>query len=77
MTVRDLKELLRGVPNHTKVLIPASTFFDGLFLSPCLEETGMAEIELEGEEDPTQCFLIAPHNYFSLEDDEEMNPSLN
>jgi hypothetical protein len=49
MKVKDLKRLLSQIPedmtlrewNEMNVLIPVTMEFDGRFISPCVEETGM------------------------------------
>lgn len=49
MNVRDLKEMLASLPDEMTVLVPlnAGDGFDGNFFSPCLEESGDAELGLE------------------------------
>lgn len=44
MKVQDLKKLLEGVDGNMDVLIPTSTEFDGVFLTPCNEESGVSEM---------------------------------
>ena len=53
MKVKDLKRLLSQIPedmtlrewNEMDVLIPVTMEFDGRFISPCVEETGMGILE--------------------------------
>jgi len=49
MTVKDLKELLNGVDENMDVIVPlnAGDGFDGVFFSPCTEESGEGEMGLE------------------------------
>lgn len=51
MTVKDLKELLENVDDGMQVLTPlnAGEGFDGVFYSPCVEESGESELGI-GEE---------------------------
>lgn len=44
MTIKDLKEKLSGLPDEMEVMIPlnAGSGFDGMFFSPCMEESGEA-----------------------------------
>ena len=44
MTVKELKNLLEDAPDEMMVIIPAGEDFDGFFYSPCLEESGIAEM---------------------------------
>ncbi len=63
MTVKELKQLLKDVDDNMLVLIPASTEFDGHFLSPCPSESGVGEMGLDEDEFETN-FLIVPHGFF-------------
>jgi hypothetical protein len=49
MTVKDLREMLADVPDETQVVVPlnAGVGFDGMFFSPCLEESGECELGTE------------------------------
>ena len=53
MTVKDLKELLAGMPDEMQVLCPldAGDGFTGHFFSPCIEESGEAEFGLDDLDD--------------------------
>lgn len=53
MTVRDLKQLLEGCDDDMKVLIPLNPAdgFDGMFFSPCIEESGVGEMGTEDLEE--------------------------
>ena len=44
MTVKDLKKLLEGVSDDTKVLLPLSQEFDGGFYYPCTAESGVSQM---------------------------------
>lgn len=41
MTVAELKKKLEGLDDNMEVLIPVSQEFDGLFYSPCENESGV------------------------------------
>lgn len=90
MTVKELRELLVGVPDDMEVLIPMdATGFDGMFLRPCTEESGVAELG-DSEEDldkdeveklihpasTEKSFVIAPCGFFGIcmDEDEEEEP---
>lgn len=65
MTVRDLKSMLRGMPNDMQILVPlnAGDGFDGLFFSPCIEESGDTEFgteDLDEEEIAERILLNNP-----------------
>lgn len=49
MTVGDLRKLTNGLPDEMDVLIPmnAGEGFDGCWLRPCLEESGVSELGFE------------------------------
>lgn len=65
MTVKELKQLLKDVDDNMLLLIPASTEFDGRFLSPCVSEGGPGEMGLDEDEDEFETnFLIVPHGFF-------------
>jgi hypothetical protein len=53
MTVGKLKELLDGMPDDMKVLIPANPMgeFDGILFSPCEEDSGVSEVGGDGSLD--------------------------
>lgn len=91
MTVGELKNLLEGVDDNTEVLIPlnAGDGFDGMFFSPCAEESGigemgivdgdeedLVEMELLGKKTTEQEFLLVPHGFFEIEED-EIDPQMN
>ena len=79
MTVGKLKELLNGMPDDMKVLIPANPMgeFDGILFSPCEEDSGesevggdetMSEEEFECQENlgtlqTEKVFLLVPCGY--------------
>lgn len=73
MKVKDLKKLLMDVPegmsvkefNEMNVLIPMNGEFDGMFLSPCIEETGFAQMGIEEDSEETEpTFVIVPCGFF-------------
>lgn len=49
MTVKDLKRMIRKLPDDMDILVPlnAGEGFDGMFFSPCMEESGEKELGLE------------------------------
>jgi len=71
MTVKELKELLADMPDDMEVLIPTESFFNGLFVSPCMVESG--EIDIHGEKEQ-EAFALVPCGFFELnnEDDEDI-----
>ena len=89
MTVKDLKELLDGVPDNLKIVLPVTMEFDGAFYSPCIKESGVGGLGIEdlSEEDiaerkllnkPIQeedAFLLVPCGFF--EPHEGVAPELN
>jgi L-rhamnose isomerase len=60
MRVKDLKKLLENVPDEMQVLIPTTQEFDGAFYSPCIEESGEADLGTEdlSEEDIKEYDLL-------------------
>lgn len=67
MTVKDLKLLLADADDDLQILIPASGEFDGMFKSPCMEETGVAELGIEEDSDETmKSFCIVPCGFFEI-----------
>lgn len=59
MTVKQLKKMLKGVPDNVQVLCPLNGEFDGQFFSPCTEESGHVEMGLyESEEDEKEAKLL-------------------
>lgn len=59
MTVKDLRELLNDAPDEMQVLIPVNPVFDGMFISPCIEESGVSDLGLyEDENDEKQAELL-------------------
>lgn len=73
MKVKDLKKILSEIPkgmtftewNEMDVLIPMNGEFDGMFVSPCVEETGLGELGIEEDSDETmKSFVIVPCGFF-------------
>jgi len=59
MTVKDLKEMLADAPDEMQVLISHTGSFDGVFVSPCMEDSGISEGGLyESEEDEKEATLL-------------------
>lgn len=84
MKVKDLKRLLSQIPedmtlrewNEMDVLIPVTMEFDGRFISPCVEETGMEELGMDEDMPVTErSFVIVPCGFF--EPHEGVAPELN
>lgn len=92
MKVKDLKQMLEGVDDEMEVLIPMDmNCFDGMFLHPCIEESGVADMgddyfedeeELEEAillgktENIIKSFLLVPCGFFD-DDVDDFNPELN
>lgn len=86
MKVKDLKKILSEIPegmlfsewNEMDVLIPTSMEFDGMFVSPCMEETGLGELGINEEGDipeTRKSFVIVPCGFF--EEKHGVAPELN
>ncbi len=59
MTVRDLKKMTEGVDDDMPVLISLTGEFDGVFVAPCMEESGVSELGIfENEEDEKEAELL-------------------
>ena len=80
MKVKDLKRMLEGVDDEIDVLIPMDMgCFDGMFLHPCIEESGVADLEeamLLNKATYIKSFLLVPCGFFD-EDIDDFNPELN
>lgn len=84
MTVGQLEKLLVGVPKNTIVLIPEKDKHNGVFYTPCPEDSGHGEIylgnyteeqilemELLNQKIPTKkVFFLLPENF---DDDDNIN----
>lgn len=88
MTVKELKQLLDGVPDEMEVLIPTGEQFDGVFRYPCVVESGVsemgmydeeeeAEAKLLGKEVTKESFLLVPCGYFDIDHEVERQKELN
>lgn len=76
MTVKDLKKLLEDAEDDMLVLLPVDMgCFDGYFKCPCIEESGVAELE-ENENLGTtrKDFVLVPCGFF---DEKHTEPELN
>lgn len=59
MTVGDLKEMLADASDDMPVLISLAGDFDGMFVSPCMKESGISEAAIyEYEEDEEEALLL-------------------
>jgi hypothetical protein len=92
MTVKELKQKLESVDDSVRVIVPlnAGEGFDGMFFSPCIEESGEAELGLEDldEEEIAErkllnkpihkekSFALVPCGFFQ-ESHDEVSPELN
>jgi hypothetical protein len=52
-----------------------SDVFDGYWRHPCPFETGVAEIDVDGDDIGDLAFCFAPHGFF--DEDEGVSPELN
>jgi hypothetical protein len=91
MTVKELKKLLRKMPDDMKVLIPldASEGFTGMFFTPCKRESGEIEVgfeDLSEEEiierellnnppETEKSFMLVPCGFFEEQEEEEWPPA--
>ena len=74
MKVKNLKMLMDGVDDEMEVLIPSSTTFNGLLLSPCENESGVSQVPTTDDElNPQErdVFILAPHGYTNVEQEEK------
>ena len=92
MTIKHLREMISDLPEDMEVLVPlnAGDGFDGMFFTPCLEESGDAELGLENLDEEEikerellnrppeteKSFMLVPCGFFH-EHEEEVNPELN
>lgn len=59
MLVKDLMALLANAPDDMQVLISLNPEFDGMFISPCNVESGVADLGIyEDENDEQQAALL-------------------
>lgn len=86
MTVKEARELLSEKPEHLtqeefddmQLIIPFGETFDGIFVSPCMGESGVTEIGVEEDSDETkESFIFAPHGFFEEESEDRFIPELN
>lgn len=76
MTVKQLKQLLAKADDDLQVLIPMGEDFDGLFKSPCVEDSGITELGVEEDSDETVThFVLVPCGFY--EEREENHCELN
>lgn len=72
MTVGQLEKMLAQVKDKSiPVMIPLD---EDIFISPDLEESGVEEMEFNGELE--ESFVLAPLGYYSIVDD-EIDPQMN
>jgi len=88
MKIKDLKLILSETPegltekefDELDVLIPTdATSFDGLWVSPCIDECEVAEFGIDEDSDETKnSFILVPHGFFDeLKDYMGVPPELN
>lgn len=60
MTAKDLRAMLEGVPDDTPVYIPLHEEFDGMWVHPCMEDSGLVKLGTEesDEEDEKERQLL-------------------
>lgn len=59
MNVGQLKKMLKDVDDNMDVLISLTGEFDGAFLSPCLQESGVSGLAIyEDEEEENEAKLL-------------------
>ena len=83
MTVKQARELLSDKPDDLTdeefdsmiIIMPLSGVIDEVIVSPCIGESGVTEIEVEG--DVTDCFVFASHGFFEEKDEDDFVPELN
>lgn len=84
MTIRDLLEIINDVPEgitheewlNMDVLIPVTEKFDGAFIHPCAEETGIMQLGVEEDSEETRpAFVIVRCGFFR--EHEGVDPELN
>lgn len=69
MKVHELIKMLQKADPDMDILIPVSGEFDGFFHSPCLEESGVAEMGLDEEgNERRESFMIVPCGFFQEHD---------
>jgi len=88
MKVKDLRELLEGVDDEVDVLMPYDmSEFTGMFLHPCVEDSGIselgtedlddedfAELELLNKKPPSEkSFILVPCGFFEEHDNAHEN----
>lgn len=86
MTVKEAREMLSEKPEHLtqeefddmQLIIPFGETFDGIFVSPCMGESGVTELGVEeGSEETQESFVFAPHGFFEEESEDTFLPELN
>ena len=73
MTVKEARDMLSEKPEHLTqdefdsmdILLPMGEEFDGYFVKPCIEESGISELSDNEEGDGfMESFIFAPHGFF-------------
>lgn len=72
MTVGELKYLLDKLDDKMIVMIPVE---DEIFISPCVEESGVEDLLLEGDEEEST-FVLVPCGYY-CDVKNEIDPQMN
>lgn len=73
MTVGELKNMLRDKDDDLVVMIP---FDEDIFISPCIEESGIDETMLNEDAELEPTFVLVPCGFY-CEMDEEIDPQMN
>ena len=62
MNIRDLRDLISGLPDDMPVMISAECKLDGeIFVSPCLSRSDINELDFEEDEgEIISCLCLAP-----------------
>lgn len=86
MTVKELKAMLRKLPDEMQVICPlnAAEGFDGMFFSPCLKESGEADLGINEEDankdeieeiispsETEKSFVLVPCGFFNTNHERE------
>jgi hypothetical protein len=78
MTVGEFRELSKDVADDVTLLIPlyAGNGFDGMFYTPCTEESGMADVDAHYMDDDEtmgeEQFLLLPCGFFEINEQKDM-----
>lgn len=74
MTVGELKKILEKINDSMVVMIPVDD--EGMFITPCIEESGIDETMLNEDAELEPTFVLVPCGFY-CEMDEEIDPQMN